>query len=95
MLEKILGPGKAIARITCALDFSRLEKTEELYDPEGRVVRSEQVMHTVSNKSEPVAMGIPGVASNMPGDKDNAKSPDGDTKTEIPEEKKSNVPESG
>jgi flagellar M-ring protein FliF len=84
MLEKILGPGKAIARITCALDFRRHEKTEELYDPDGRVVRSEQVMNTVSNKSEPMAMGIPGVDSNMPGEEPN---------TTVPDEQKSNIPE--
>jgi len=93
MLEKILGPGKAIARITCALDFKRQEKTEELYDPDGRVVRSEQIMNTVSNKSEAMAMGIPGVASNMPGEDTTTTIPGEDTNTNIPDDQKSNIPE--
>jgi len=66
MLDKVLGPGKAIPRISCSFDFRRHEKTEEIYDPDGKVIRSEQVFSTVSNKNEPGAMGIPGVASNIP-----------------------------
>ena len=65
MLEKVLGPGKAIARISCVFDFSRHEKTEEIFDPNGKVVRSEQVRKTISSKAEPGASGVPGVASNI------------------------------
>ena len=72
MLEKILGPGKAIARITCSLDFKRHEKTEEIYDRDGKVVRSEQLMDTISQRRESTEMGIPGVASNMPTEESNA-----------------------
>lgn len=49
MLEKVLGPGKAIVKLSCSLDFTKFEKTEEIYDPEGRVIRSEQVLSTTSN----------------------------------------------
>ncbi len=66
MLEKVLGPGKAIPRISGSFDFRRHERTEETYDPDGRVVRSEQLMNTISGTSEPQAMGVPGVSSNMP-----------------------------
>ena len=72
MLEKILGPGKAIARITCSLNFRRHEKTEEIYDRDGKVVRSEQLMSTISQNPETTEMGIPGVASNMPSEESNA-----------------------
>ncbi|SPD72702.1 Flagellar M-ring protein [uncultured Desulfobacterium sp.] len=66
MLEKVLGPEKAIVRISCSFDFRRHEKTEEVYDPEGKVIRSEQDQSTVSNKTERASVGVPGVASNMP-----------------------------
>jgi flagellar M-ring protein FliF len=41
MLEKVVGEGKAVARVTATLDFRVVEKTEEAYDPEEPVVRSQ------------------------------------------------------
>jgi flagellar M-ring protein FliF len=41
MLEEVLGPSKAIARISADIDFQQVEITEEKYDPTG-VLRSEQ-----------------------------------------------------
>jgi flagellar M-ring protein FliF len=41
MLEEVLGPNKAIARISTDIDFQQVEITEEKYDPTG-VLRSEQ-----------------------------------------------------
>jgi len=67
ILERALGPDKAIVRVSCDLDFKRLEKTEERYDPENKVVRSEQVAKAVSNVPQAAAVGIPGVVSNMSG----------------------------
>lgn len=42
MLASVLGSGNSITRITADLDFERIQKTRELYDPDGQVVRSEQ-----------------------------------------------------
>ena len=42
MLEKVVGEGKAVVRVSAALDFRMVEKTEELYDPEEPVIRSMQ-----------------------------------------------------
>ncbi len=42
MLSGVLGPGKAVVRVNADLDFTRIEKTEEKYDPEGLVPRSEE-----------------------------------------------------
>lgn len=42
MLTGILGPGKASVQIAVDLDFDQVEKTLEKYDPESRVVRSEE-----------------------------------------------------
>jgi len=41
MLEEVLGPNKAIARISADIDFQQVDITEEKYDPAG-VLRSEQ-----------------------------------------------------
>jgi len=42
MLEKVLGEGKAVARVSAELDFSQISTTEETFDPDRVVVRSEQ-----------------------------------------------------
>lgn len=65
ILEPVVGKGKVRAKVSAVLDFSRSETTEEKFDPEGQVVRSEQKQN---EKSTTVgAGGVPGVASNLPG----------------------------
>ncbi len=41
-LERVLGPNKAVVRISAELDFERVETTREIYDSEAPAVRSEQ-----------------------------------------------------
>ena len=66
MLERVVGKGKAIVRVTASLDFKQEEKTEEIFDPDSAVIRSEQRLDERSKGNAPVAMGVPGVASNLP-----------------------------
>jgi flagellar M-ring protein FliF len=40
MLEKVVGQGKVVAKVSATHDFQVTEKTEEVYDPEEPVVRS-------------------------------------------------------
>jgi flagellar M-ring protein FliF len=40
LLENVVGKGKAVVRVSAAMDFRITEKTEENYDPESPVVRS-------------------------------------------------------
>jgi len=42
LLEGILGPGKTTIQVAVDLDFDQVEKTMEKFDPESRVVRSEE-----------------------------------------------------
>jgi flagellar M-ring protein FliF len=42
MLSGILGPSKAYVKVSAELDFNRVDKTMEQYNPESRVVRSEE-----------------------------------------------------
>ncbi|WP_052566835.1 flagellar basal-body MS-ring/collar protein FliF [Candidatus Magnetobacterium casense] len=65
ILEPVIGKSRVRARVTADIDFSRTDKTEEKFDPEGQVARSEQ---TVKEKSTTMGPGgVPGVQSNLPG----------------------------
>ena len=66
MLERIVGSNKAVVRVSSLLDFRQVEMTEERYDPNGQVVRSEQRGQEKANGTNGVVGGVPGVASNVP-----------------------------
>lgn len=66
ILEPVVGRGKVQAKVSSQFDFTRSERTEETYDPEGVVVRSEQ-KSTEKTTSGGGTAGIPGTASNLPG----------------------------
>ncbi len=65
LLDKTMGEDKAMVRVSATLDFSKVEKTEELYDGEEPVVRSEQINQEQSGTRTPA--GVPGVDSNLQG----------------------------
>ena len=66
ILEPVVGKGNVEAKVSAAFNFTRSEKTEEIYDPEGVVVRSEQ-KSTEKSTSGFSGGGVPGVSSNIPG----------------------------
>jgi flagellar M-ring protein FliF len=51
MLSGILGPSKAYVKVAADLDFDRVERTMEQYNPEGRVVRSEERIDEVTKNA--------------------------------------------
>ena len=63
LLDRALGVGNSVVRVTAVVDFSRQEQTEERYDPEGSVVRSELI--TEEKNGGQGAAGVPGVAANL------------------------------
>ncbi len=65
ILEPVVGKGKVKAKVTAAIDFTRRESTEEKFDPDGQVVRSEQ--KDVEKEVSTGNGGVPGVTSNLPG----------------------------
>ena len=67
MLERIVGVNKAVVRVSSVLDFRKIETTEERYDPNGQVVRSEQRGQEKSSGVNGASGGVPGVESNVPG----------------------------
>ncbi|MBW2091806.1 MAG: flagellar M-ring protein FliF [Deltaproteobacteria bacterium] len=42
MLERVVGPNKAVARVAAEIDYNRTSTTEETYNPDLAVVRSEE-----------------------------------------------------
>lgn len=65
LLDKTMGGDNAMVRVSATLDFSKVEKTEELFDSEEPVVRSEQVNQETNGTQS--TGGIPGVESNLQG----------------------------
>ena len=65
MLENIVGKGKAIVRVSTEIDFSKVERLEEKFDPDTIAIKSEQ--RSQEKTMAPQTGGIPGVLSNQPG----------------------------
>lgn len=66
MIEKVVGVNKVSANVSADIDFKRTEKTEETYNPDVQVVRSEQRNQEKSSGGGMMPAGVPGVASNLP-----------------------------
>lgn len=63
MLERILGPGRVRAEATVEMDFDRVQTTEERFDPDNQVARSQQSSQESSRGSEG---GATTVQNNVP-----------------------------
>jgi flagellar M-ring protein FliF len=74
MLEKVLGPGQAIVRVSVDIDNATTTRNEERYDPKSQVIRTS----TVNNESTDTATAnnplnmATGVAANVPAADTNA-----------------------
>ena len=55
MLEKVVGIGSVVARVSATIDFRIMEKTEETYDPEEPVIRS--VRRRTEKSNSPAGKG--------------------------------------
>jgi len=64
LLTPIVGAGNINAQINLDIDFTRSEVTEELVDPKGNALRSEQ--STNDQTMQAPAKGIPGAVANTP-----------------------------
>lgn len=64
LLDKVVGPGKSVARVAAEFNFKQVEKFEERYDPETTAVRSEQRSEEKGGSST-TATGVPGVQTNL------------------------------
>ncbi|MBI4831241.1 MAG: flagellar M-ring protein FliF, partial [Candidatus Lindowbacteria bacterium] len=66
MFDRIVGPGKSAISVSVDLDFDNIERTEEKYDPDGAVVRSEQRQRESTTSTSGAPEGVAGITSNLP-----------------------------
>jgi flagellar M-ring protein FliF len=68
MLSKVLGAGTAVVRVSAELDTESTTRTEEKYDPDGQVLRSEVTSDesTVTNEVDGAKNGATGASANIP-----------------------------
>ena len=64
LMTPIVGIGNVTSEVNVEMDFTRLEQTREIYDPESRAIRSKQ--ESVQDSSDGIARGVPGATSNQP-----------------------------
>ncbi|MEA3332561.1 MAG: flagellar basal-body MS-ring/collar protein FliF [Pseudomonadota bacterium] len=67
MLERVVGRRNVVVRVSADLDFNKVEKTEELFDPDQVAIRSEHLLNEKTVNQEAGAGGVPGTSSNVPG----------------------------
>lgn len=65
MLEEIVGVNHARARVAAEIEFTRVDVTEENFDPETQVVRSEQLLTEEDLRGGRTPEGIPGVKGDL------------------------------
>ncbi len=64
LLDRVVGAGKSVARVTATFDFKQVERVEEKFDPDTIAVRSEQHSDEKAGGSM-TASGVPGVQTNL------------------------------
>lgn len=64
LLDRIVGSGKSVARVSAVFDFKQVERVEEKFDPESIAVRSEQRTEE-KGASTTTNAGVPGVQTNL------------------------------
>tara|TARA_R110002126_G_scaffold13118_3_gene56774 strand:- start:295704 stop:297401 length:1698 start_codon:yes stop_codon:yes gene_type:complete len=65
LVGNVVGYNKVRANVTVDLKFDRVSTNQELYDPEGQVVRSTQVVEESESEREPAGQGV-SVENNLP-----------------------------
>ncbi|MEQ8664796.1 MAG: flagellar basal-body MS-ring/collar protein FliF [Rhodospirillales bacterium] len=66
LLEQTVGFGRVRAEVSAELDFDRIVTQEEIYDPDGQVVRSTQVIEQSANANDSEGTPPVSVGTNLP-----------------------------
>lgn len=67
ILARIVGPGRAKVQVTAELDWNRVTQTQDLFDPESRVVRSTQTNEETNESKQPGSSSQVTVGNELPG----------------------------
>src|SRR5262245_52671221 len=66
LLEKVVGPGQALVRVSADINFDTITRTEEKFDPDGQVVRSQTKGDENNDSSTSTATtGPAGISANV------------------------------
>ncbi len=65
-VSRVVGYGKVTAIVTAEMNFDQISTNEELYNPEGQVLRSSQTTQEESSETEPAGNEV-SVGTNLPG----------------------------
>ncbi|HUA67583.1 MAG TPA: flagellar basal-body MS-ring/collar protein FliF [Candidatus Saccharimonadales bacterium] len=66
MLEKVLGPGQAIVRVSADINYDTMTQTQEKFDPDGQVVRTETKNDEQNDSTTTSSTSTPaGITSNI------------------------------
>ena len=65
-LESVVGKDRVRVRISLQMNFNSSEITEDLVDPDGSAILSEEVNSEEATGSRSIPIGVPGVTSNSP-----------------------------
>lgn len=66
IVERVVGIGRAKVQVTAEIDFNKVTQTQDLFDPDSRVVRSTQTREETANSSEPSRDGSVSVGNELP-----------------------------
>lgn len=66
MLLPVVGAGNAVVRVSAEIETESTTITQEKYDPDGQVVRTQTSTEDVSNSTEQRTGGVVGVTANTP-----------------------------
>jgi flagellar M-ring protein FliF len=66
LLERIVGAGKVRAEVSADIDFDRINTSEEIFDPDGQVVRSTQSVEQKGSNTDGRGSPPVSVATNLP-----------------------------
>lgn len=67
LLEKVLGPGQALVRVAAEINFETVQRTEEKFDPEGQVVKSQTKDESTDDSTTSTSNEAVGITANTPG----------------------------
>ena len=71
MLEKVLGPGQAVVRVSAEINWDTTTRTEEKFDPDGQVARTTTINDEDTDTATVAAGGAPGSRANAGANADN------------------------
>ncbi len=66
IVASIVGEGRVRVRVSAEMDYSKITETTDVFDPEGRVVRSTQTREESSNASTPTGDESVSVGNELP-----------------------------